>query len=81
VPYAADTFSEVSYDNNDGQGAHWRSSWQENDAEAGAAAGGLVRIECGSLVLSQEGSKIHRDVDLRHARRAILRFDAHFRGE
>ena len=76
----ADSFNEVSYANNDGMGGTWTAPWAEADEDHGGAATGRVRVDCGALVLSGTGSRVSREVDLSAARRAILRFDAHFLG-
>lgn len=82
--FVADTFSEVSYDNNDGSGAVWKTNWVENDPYGGGPDSGSISIFYDALYLSDESGShpyIYRDVDLTGAVTALAKINYKMLGE
>ncbi len=74
----ADSFSTVSYSNNDGT-TPWTSNWIESDSNGGGASSGYSSVNAGSLQLQlaagDAGDNIYREIDLSGATVATLSFD------
>ncbi|WP_153555201.1 tandem-95 repeat protein [Roseimaritima sediminicola] len=70
-----DTFSSVSYSNNNGSQS-WSSSWVETDSNGGDVADGRFRVSSGELRMQATtiGDNIYREVDLSGAVSASLSF-------
>jgi VCBS repeat-containing protein len=71
-----DTFSAVSYSNNDGT-ANWSGNWVENDPGGLGASGGSFSVNGGRLDLQANGNGryIRRPADLAGASSTTLSFD------
>ena len=72
----ADTFSEKSFENNDGTRS-WSSNWSEVDVGASEAKGGHIKVNSGELRIETQvvGASVSRGVDLSGASSAKLSFD------
>ncbi len=70
-----DTFSAVSYSNNDGTQA-WTSDWIESDSTAGGAAAGYIQVTGNTLRIEPlgAGDSLYREADLSSATSAILSY-------
>jgi hypothetical protein len=71
-----DTFSSVSYSNNNGS-ASWSGPWVETDVQGDGASGGNIRVSSSCLYLhsDQVGDGIYREANLAGASSAMLTFD------
>ncbi|WP_236621955.1 VCBS domain-containing protein [Novipirellula maiorica] len=71
-----DTFSSVSYSNNDGS-LSWSTDWIENDAGGGGASGGKYFVSGGLLNVGESNSSkyIYREANLSSASTATFSFD------
>ncbi|EMI15277.1 Cadherin domain protein [Rhodopirellula maiorica SM1] len=71
-----DTFSSVSYSNNDGS-LSWSTDWIENDAGGGGASGGKYFVSGGLLNVGESNSDkyIYREANLSSANTATFSFD------
>jgi hypothetical protein len=72
----ADTFSDKSYENNDGTQS-WSSKWSEVDRGASDADGGHIKVNSGELRIETQvvGASVSRGVDLSKVSSATLSFD------
>ncbi|GAA4443733.1 VCBS domain-containing protein [Novipirellula rosea] len=70
-----DTFSSVSYSNNNGSQS-WSAGWVESDSSGGAAADGRFKVSGGKLAVQAANTNdyIYREVDLSDADSATLSF-------
>ena len=71
-----DTFTTVSYGNNDGS-AFWAGGWIETDSSGGGATNGRIRVEAGELEMKTKttSESIYREVDLSTAVWAELSYE------
>ena len=71
-----DTFSAVSYSNNNGS-LSWSTDWIENDSGGGGASGGKYFISGGLLNVGESSASkyIYREANLSSASTATLSFD------